>query len=119
MITTFPGGAANVPIVGQPKVHGWQISMAITCTCGKVLLGAGLPGQILAICTDCQVGYAVAAIMAAAGQPVQMQMQRVAIAPAQGQPTLGDEDAGGAGMRLGDEDAAPPRNGSTIVTGAE
>jgi hypothetical protein len=39
--------AAQVPIIGQPKVGDWFFTMNIICSCGQTILLSGRPGVVV------------------------------------------------------------------------
>jgi hypothetical protein len=38
--------SSDIPIIGQPKVGAWFVTVNIECTCGKTVMLSGKPGVI-------------------------------------------------------------------------
>lgn len=48
----------ELPIIGQPKINDWTLSVVITCSCGQTFLWSGKPQQTTAQC-HCKRLYTV------------------------------------------------------------
>jgi hypothetical protein len=63
-----------IPILGQPKLIDWMVTLEVECPCGQVQILAGQPGS-MRICRKCGDALAIGPVMVLnrTGQPMTVQ----------------------------------------------